>query len=162
LADTGSVRIVLAGAFVVALLATSSATASSPSPSAARYRASLNAICRVYTPYFKRLEKQMVNDETAKNYSAYSVELGEMIGLLLRQNNHLEAVPVPAPLTAPMRPIIALLRQIDTHLRRSVADATRGNTKAAIAEFNAFIRISPPLNKMFDSASLRDCGSNQP
>jgi hypothetical protein len=152
------VKSILAGALFIALLATSSATAA---PTPATYRATLNGICRHYTPKFKVVEAQLKNAEATKNAHAAGVAIGEMIGLALYQDQQLEAIPVPPALTTSMRPILALVRQIDVHARRAIVRATYADGKGMASELKIVGRISVPLNKMFDSAGLRDCGSNQ-
>ena len=151
-------RIALAGALVLALLAAAVARAATP----AQYRVKLNGICRGYTPTFKKLETALQQAQTKKDGYGYGVALGKLIGLGLRQDRQLEAVPVPPAFAARMRPILTRFRKIDVHLTRAVLDAAHGDGKGMLAEIKTVGAIGSPLNRMLDSAGLRDCGSNQP
>jgi hypothetical protein len=152
------VKLALAGALAVALLAAAAASASTP----AAYRAKLNGICRSYTPTFKSFEAALKKAEANKDGYAYGVALGKLIGLGLRQDRQLESVPVPSALTLRMRPILKRLRTIDVHLARAVIDAAHGDPQGMLAEVTAVNTVGKPLNHMLDTAGLRDCGSNQP
>jgi len=152
------VRLALAGALAVALLAAAAASASTP----AAYRAKLNGICRGYTPRFKSFEAALTKAEANKDDYAYGVALGQLIGLGLRQDTQLEAVPVPPKLAVRMRPILTRLRTIDVHLKRAVVDAARGDSQGMLAEITSVNTAGKPLNHLLDTAGLRDCGSNQP
>jgi hypothetical protein len=141
----------------LALLAVGAASAATP----AAYRAQVNGICRSYTPTGKKLEAAMKQAETKKDYRAYGVALGELLILNLSQDRRIEAVPVPRPLKAQMRPILARLKKIDAHTNLALLRARQGNSKGLAAELNAIAKLAKPLNAQLDKAGLRDCGSNQ-
>ena len=121
----------------------------------------MNGICRGYTGSFKGLEQWMNNAQATHSAHAYGLALGELVALSLKQDKQLQAVPVPPALAARMRPILALMRQIDTHLRRSIADAKHEDGYGMASELKTVSQISAPLNNMLDAAGLPDCGSNQ-
>jgi hypothetical protein len=152
------VRRVLLIAAVVALLCATAASAATP----AQYRAHVNAICRTYTPKFKRLEAAMTAAQKANQPKAYGVALGELLVYALAQDRQVEAVAVPASLQARMKPILARFRLADTHIRAALADARAGNSQMLLTELKAISAATNGLNTKLDAAGLRDCGSNQP
>ena len=147
----------LLAACVAALTVLASATASTP----AGYRAHMNAICAAYTPTVKQLSRQLAAAEKAKDYQAYGFALGKLIVLQLAEDRKLEAVPVPAPLQWQMTRILTRLKQVDTHLRRSLTAATAGDNAGLLAELNTVKKLGTPLNSWLDAAGLRECGSKQ-
>jgi hypothetical protein len=142
---------------VVALVMAAAATAATPT----EYRSHLNAICRGYTPKFKTYERQMAAAQKAKDGYRYGLALGHLLVLAYRQDKQLEAVPIPSALRARMTPIVNRLKAVDPHIKAAVQDAAAGKPKAMIAEFDRISKLGAPLNKWFDAAGLRDCGSNQ-
>jgi hypothetical protein len=149
------VTIVLAG--ILLLAAAASAAAATP----AAYKASLNGLCRSYTPKFKLLETRMTRAVRAKDAHAYGLYLGAYLALGLQQDVRIERTPVPAALRALMSPILRTLRAADTHLRGAIAAARRGDDKGISLELTRAAKVAAPLNRMLDAAGLRDCGSNQ-
>jgi hypothetical protein len=68
--------------------------------------------------------------------------------------------PIPSGLSSQMTRIFSLLRQIDSHSEQTLVDA-KGGKAAWVTELKTTGRLASPLNKLFDGAGLRDCGSNQ-
>jgi hypothetical protein len=148
---------ILALVFLTVLLAAGAADAATP----AAYRANVNGICRGYTPTGKSLEAQMKKAQAAKDYVAWGVALGRLLLLDLEQDRRIEAVPVPAALTARMKTILTRMRTIDGHIRAAIADAGAGKSQAMLAELLKIGDLAKPLNAQLDAAGLKDCGSNQ-
>jgi hypothetical protein len=142
---------------LVALLAAPAATAATP----AQYRATLNGICRTYTPTFKKLEAAMAKAQKANDGKAYGVALGKFLVLGLVEDTRVERVAVPAALSAQMAPILTRFKKIDVHLRAALAKAEAGDPKGMSAQLSAASAIGAGLNAKLDAAGLRDCGSNQ-
>jgi hypothetical protein len=145
-----------------ALLTCVSATAAGSATTPASYRAQVNGICRTYTPFIKREEAAATAAQGAKNMPALGVALGHIQRLALAQDQHIEAVAVPAALHRQLAPILSLLQQIDLHLRSGISKLLAGDGNGWAAELNAVGSLSRPLDAKFDAAGLRDCGSNQP
>jgi hypothetical protein len=60
-----------------------------------------------------------------------------------------------------MGPTLRLLRTVDRHARLALLDANKKDLQRFMTEIKAIDRLVPLLNKRFDRAGLRDCGSNQ-
>jgi hypothetical protein len=142
---------------LLAVLSVTTASASTP----AAYRSKVNGICRSYTPKLKQLDAQMSAAQTKNDYLAFGVALGKLLVLSLQQDAKIEAVSVPAPLQARMRPILTLLKKIDTHARAALKDTQTGDAKGMLNEILTITDLAKPLNKQLDAAGLKDCGSNQ-
>jgi hypothetical protein len=147
----------LLSACVAGLTVLASATAATP----VAYRAHVNAICAGYTPTVKQLSRQLAAAEKAKDGQAYGIALGKLIVLQLAEDRKVEAVPVPASLHVQMNRILTRLRQVDTHLRQSLAAAMAGDNAGMLAELNTVTKLGKPLNSWLDAAGLRECGSKQ-
>ena len=147
----------LLAACVAALTVLASATAATP----AAYRAHVNGICAPYTPKVKTLLRQLDAAEKAKNSQAYGIALGQLIVVQLAEDRKIEAVPVPAALRVQMARILARMKLLDGHLRKSVNDAMAGNNAGLLAELKLVSQLSKPLNGWLDAAGLRECGTKQ-
>jgi hypothetical protein len=132
-----------------ALLAVAAAGAATP----AVYRAQVNAICRGYSPTLKQLEAQYNAAEKKKDQTGQGLALAQMFGAILSEDTRVESVPVPAALTATIAPLLKTLRTMDSHIR---ASKTRGPS-----ELVAAAQLAGAVQKLYDNAGLRDCGSNQ-
>jgi hypothetical protein len=150
-------RLTLLTLLVLAVAASAAAAATTPT----QYKAKLNAICRSYTPKLKAQIAAEQKAEKAKNGTAAAHALGAFLGLGLRQDLTIEAVPVPAALKATMAPILATFKKIDGHVKAAVVAGIKGNEKAFTANMNAIQGLAKPLNAKLDAAGLKDCGSNQ-
>ncbi len=135
------------------------AVASAPTPTT--YRAQLNRVCRGYTAKFNELKPRMDKAWKAKDGKAYGAALGQWIVLMLAQDAYIERAEVPAGMRAQMAPIHRLLRTADSHARLVVRKAANGDTRGMFAELDKIFKLAPAVNKRFDRAGLRDCGSNQ-
>ena len=142
---------------LAALIAAASASAATP----AAYRASVNGICRGYTPAGKKLEAQMTKAQASNDPVAYGVALGRLLLLNLEQDRRIEAMPVPPALKTQMTPILTRLKSIDAHSRAALTAARAGNSKAMVTQLLTIGDLAKPLNRQLDAAGLRDCGSNQ-
>lgn len=147
----------LLAACIAALTVLASATAATP----AAYRAHVNAICAGYTPTVKQLSRQLAAAEKAKDGQAYGLALGKLMVLQLAEDRKVTAVPVPAALRATMTPILARLKQLDTHLRLALNAAMAGDNAGLLAELTTVTKVGKPLNGWLDAAGLRECGSKQ-
>jgi hypothetical protein len=147
----------LLAACVAALTVLASATAATP----AAYRARVNAICAPYTPQVKALARQLDAANKAQDGQAYGIALGKLIVLQLAEDRKIEAVPVPASLHVTMTRILTRLKQIDSHLRKSLTDAMAGDNAGLVAELKTVSQLTKPLNGWLDAAGLRECGSKQ-
>ena len=146
----------LAGSVFVAMVCVAGAGAS-----VATYRSNVNGICRGYTPQLKQVEADATAAERAKNVRKVFYDLGLSVALGLREDAAVEAVPVPAALSAQMAPILRRLRAIDGHGRTLLRDAQAGDLQGALSESATIGRIGQPLDGMLDRAGLADCGSKQ-
>jgi hypothetical protein len=144
-------------AAVVALLAASAATAATP----AKYRTTLNGICRAYTPKLKSAEDTMAGATKANRPQKFEVGLRTYLLLGLKQNHQLESVRVPRRLQKQMKPIIKRLKKIDPHVRSALAHSRSGNIKITRSQLLMVTKLSEPLDGQLDAAGLLDCGSNQ-
>ena len=142
---------------LAALLAASAATAATP----AKYRTTMNGICRAYTPKLTNAETTMANATKAHRPAKFEVAFRSYLVLALQQNHQLEAVRVPRRMQKQMRPIIKRLKKIDPHVRSALAHSRSGNLKVTRLQLTAISKLSEPLNGQLDAAGLRDCGSNQ-
>jgi hypothetical protein len=147
----------LLAACVAALTLLASAMAATP----VAYRAHVNAICAPYTPTVKTLLRQLDAADKAKDSQAYGIALGKLIVLQLAEDRKIEAVPVPASLRVQMTRILTRMKQLDSHLRKSLTDAMAGDNAGLLAELNLVNKLSKPLNGWLDAAGLRECGSKQ-
>jgi hypothetical protein len=151
-------RLTLVLAILVALLAASAATAATP----AKYRNTLNAICRAYTPKIKAAQDTMTRATKSQRANVFATGLRTYLELQIRQNRQIERVAIPKRLTKTMKPALKTLRKLDPHLSSALAHSRAGNLKATRSQMSTVIRISEPLNGQLDAAGLIDCGSNQP
>jgi hypothetical protein len=151
--------------FLVALILAAALSVGTPLAASAQtpsaYRAKLNAVCRSYTPHFKAEGKKMARAVKRKDYERAGYFLGRIILLSLAQDSILETIPVPAAMRAQMTPILRLLVKADRHGLLALRKAQRGDNKGFIAEVDAVDKMIPEINRRFDRAGLRDCGSNQ-
>jgi hypothetical protein len=139
------------------VFAPSAALAQSPSA----YRAQLNRHCRTFTPKFKRIEANLKKAVSTKDPKLLAAALGLGLALNLKQDAYIEKVPVPAAMRTQMGPTLRLLRTVDRHARLALLDANKKDLQRFMTEIKAIDRLVPLLNKRFDRAGLRDCGSNQ-
>jgi hypothetical protein len=144
-------------ACVAALTVLASATAATP----AAYRAHVNGICAGYTPTVKQLARQLAAAQKARDAQAYGLALGKLIVLQLAEDRKVEAVPVPPAVRATMTPILTRMKQIDSHLRKTLNAAIAGDNAGLVAELKIVARLGKPLNGWLDAAGLRECGSKQ-
>jgi hypothetical protein len=145
---------------VLASVATTIATAGTLTPTT--YRAHLNAVCRSYTPKFKKYEAQLAATQQSGDARTWGYVLGELLGNALLQDSQIERALVPPALAPRMTAIIGRLRQADQHIRLFLGASGRADAQTMGAEWTKLGKIVSPLNRMFDTAGLRDCGSNQP
>ena len=144
-------------AALMALLAASAATAATP----AKYRTTLNGICRAYTPKLKNAEDTMTSATKGNRPQQFEVGLRTYLTLSLRQDHQLEAVRVPRRMQKQMRPIITRLKKIDPHVQGALQGSRAGNVNATRSQLKTLGKLSEPLNGQLDEAGLLDCGSNQ-
>ncbi|HEX6789041.1 MAG TPA: hypothetical protein VF091_07350 [Gaiellaceae bacterium] len=150
-----------AGTGVLAAVLIALACVASAAASVATYRAHVNGICRGYTPQLKQIEADAKAAERTKNVAKVYYELGAGIGLGLREDAAVEAVPVPTGLASQMTPILRQLRTIDGHGRRLLTLARAGNLQGVLTESATITTLGRPLDGMLDRAGLADCGSKQ-
>jgi len=147
---------------VVATVALSGVVAqASPAASPATYRAKLNEMCRTNTVRLDATETTLARAKKARDPGAFAAALREYLGLGLRENAAIEHTTVPGPLRPAMEPVVYLLRRMDGHARGVLASMATGDGIAWEYHMGALANLSGFLDRGFDSAGLRDCGSNQ-
>ena len=115
-----------------ALAATLGATAADANFAA--YRTHVNAICRSYTPTFKRLEADMAKTKRAGNLQRYAYDFGTILGLTLAQGVRVEKTPVPADGRARMAGPLRLLHAADAHHAQDHAVHARAKAQVVADE----------------------------
>ncbi|NUR76837.1 MAG: hypothetical protein HOQ28_11205 [Thermoleophilia bacterium] len=150
-------RLLLLAALLALISAATAAAANTP----AKYRNTMNGICRAYTPKLKDAEDTMARATNSQRHAMFESALRRYLHLSLSQNHQLEAVRVPAKLTKQMRPVLKLLRKIDPHLYLALKLHRAGDLKSTRSQLKTINKISIPLNGRLDAAGLIDCGSNQ-
>jgi len=143
----------------VALVAATAALAGSSD--AAAYRAQVNAICRSFTPTFTRLENDMAAARRAGDSRRYAYDVGALLALTLKETVRVQKAPVPPDARERMAAPLRLLHTVELQLRRTITAAVNADAQGFAAELKRLTRVAAPLNKSFDAAGLRDCGSNQ-
>jgi hypothetical protein len=149
-------RIALIAA-AVALVAAAAASAATP----AQYRTQVNALCRSYTPKMKVQEAAMTRAQKNNQAVAYGVALGKLLVLQLAEDRGIEAKPVPAALKTTMTPILTRLKKADALIHEALIAATNGDSATMLSDLRSLLTLGKPMNRLFDAAGLRDCGSNQ-
>ncbi|MFL5955507.1 MAG: hypothetical protein ACJ76I_15515 [Gaiellaceae bacterium] len=144
---------------ILASLVAASAAVAALTPS--QYRATLNGVCRGYTPKINAQERAMTAAKKANDGHAYGAAFGKLLVLTLAEDSKLESIPVPLSLRATMTPIFAALKKADMHIRVAIFDAGTGDTKGMAAQLTAAASVAKGLNAKLDAAGLRDCGSHQ-
>lgn len=150
-------RKLLALAVLVALCAAAGANAAP----ATEYKAKINGICRTYTPKFKRLEATMRVAQGAKNLPAYGVAFGKLLVTDLAQDAAIEKVFVPVALRPQMTPILALVKKIDGYVRHALKNPGVSDPVGMTVELTKVNPFADKLNKRFDAAGIRACGSGR-
>jgi hypothetical protein len=133
---------VLAGVF-----AATAAAASTP----AQYRAAMNATCRSYTPLLHKEELDLKNVAGVRRLAQLAVS----------EDQKLLARPVPAQLTRAMRPVLAQLRLFHAQAVAALEQAKGGHEAAAFVYLRRMQSERPALDKLFDAAGMRACGSER-
>jgi hypothetical protein len=137
------------------------ADSAASSGDAAAYRNRVNRICRSYTPKMKKLQTDALAAKRAGDNRRLAFTVGLSFGLALREDKEIESVPVPSELQRLMAPRLRALKTADATIRRFLAAVRVGDQAGAVAALRKIETLARPLNAMFDSAGLRDCGSNQ-
>jgi hypothetical protein len=147
---------------IAACVALAGAASASAAPAnAAAYTAQVNAICRSFTPTLKQVESDMLKAKRAGDQHRYGYDLGVMLALTLKEGLRVEQTPVPADARAKMATPLRQLHAVDLALRRTIAAAVQADAQAFTLEAKKLATVGAPLNRSFDAAGLRDCGSNQ-
>jgi hypothetical protein len=148
---------------VAAGIAASAAATSAAAPafSAAQYRSQVNALCRSYTPKLKQVEVDMAHARSSGDSQRYAYDIGVLAGVSLVEGARMERTPLPRTGAAPFATPLHLLHTVDARLRLLVTHALAANMAAVVADMNVLGKVAAPLNRSFDAAGLRDCGSNQ-
>jgi hypothetical protein len=163
-ADTtpvGTLRKTSAAAATLTVLISVFAAVASAAQSPTGYRARQNAMCRSNTVKLHALKAEMTRAQQANDTRAIVFDLGELLGIGLREDATIEAAPVPAQLRTELAPAQRLLKAADAIVRRALHDLDAGDGTGAVAELNKLGPLEPPINRYLDAAGLRDCGSNQ-
>jgi hypothetical protein len=142
-----------------AVLAGSAGATAAASP--ARYRSTLNAMCRKNTVQLHTVEAQLASARTAGDARAYTLALGKYFNLGLREDAAIETTPVPTALRARVAPAIKLLRQADRYVHGALTAAGQGDAALLETDVLKLQALSVRLDHDLDAAGLRDCGSNQ-
>jgi hypothetical protein len=141
----------------LSLLLPAAASASTPR----QYRADINALCPAHTPRLRVLYRRLAEAQKAHDASGVTYRLGQIFREGFIQDRQIEARSVPPSLRLTMRPILTRLRTIDQHVLLAAAYSARRNGTALLREIKRIGTLSAPLDRMLDSAGLRDCGSTQ-
>jgi hypothetical protein len=128
---------------------------------AAAYRVQVNALCRFYTPKFKGVERDMARADKAGDVHRYAYDVGLLIGISYAQGIRIEKTPVPADARTVMAPALRLLHSVDLRLLRITSIALKGDLQGVISQTQKLSGVTASLNRSFDAAGLRDCGSGQ-
>jgi hypothetical protein len=126
----------------------------------AQYRQHVNKICRSYTPRLKRLDADVARAVRAGNANRAAADFRRLLQLTLAETVDIRKVSVPAGARARMRRPLRLLHGFQVQLRRVIA-SSRTSAAALQLELEKLARMTPPLNRAFDSVGLQDCGSRQ-
>jgi hypothetical protein len=153
------VRLAVTVALAAAVLGATAAAATAASP--ARYRGTMNAICRVYGPKLVAQQEAMSHASVARKTQKFEVALREYLTLSLRQNHQLEAVKVPRSLQRTMKPVLRLMKKVDPHLFKALVGSRHGDVKAVRSQLKTVARIGQGLPGRLDAAGLLSCGSLQ-
>ena len=151
-------KLIMTAAVAVAALALAGAAAATTSDA---YRAQVNALCRGYTPAVKKASAQLTAAQKANDAKAWGYSLGVLLGLGLSEDAKIRATPVPAAMSAQMTPILRLVKTVDADVHLALTKLSAGDGNGAGALLTKVAQIGKSLNKMYDAAGLRDCGSNQ-
>jgi hypothetical protein len=141
-------------------LASAAATGAAGS-NAAAYRAQVSAICRSYTPKLRSLEADMAAAKKAGDTGRYGYDAGYILALALKEGLRVEHAAVPTDAQRQMVAPLRRLHSVDVVLRRTLAAAVAGDSRAFAAGAVQVAKLAAPLNRQFDAVGLRDCGSNQ-
>jgi hypothetical protein len=126
----------------------------------AQYRQHVNKICRSYTPRLQRLDADVAKAVRAGNGNRAATDFRRLLQLTLAETGDIQKVSVPADARAKMRRPLRLLHGFQAQLRR-VITASRTNAAALQVELEKLAKVTPPLNRAFDSVGLQECGSRQ-
>ena len=150
-------------AAVVGPLTTGSAASGVLPTSPAQYKLALNAYCRQFTPRLHTLEKKMLAAYKARNSQVYYHDLGVSLGYSLVELRGIENADVPDSLGPQMAPVLHLVRRQEAAVAHFIAVASGKNVtaKSYNTAFAAAQAVTPALNRAFDGAGLKDCGSRQ-
>lgn len=154
-------RALLTAATVTAAALVAATAAVAAGSNAAAYRAQVNAICRSYTPLFRRLESEMATAKRAGDNRRYAYDVGVALALTLKETVRVEKAPVPADAKERMAGPLRLLHTVEIELRRTIVTAVNGDAAGFAIESKKLAKVAAPLNRAFDAVGLRDCGSNQ-
>jgi hypothetical protein len=156
--NMGSLLACVLAAFAVGLGTAGPATAGSSS--FAQYRLHVNKICRSYTPRLQRLDADVARAVRAGNGNRAATDFRRLLQLTLAETVDIQKVSVPSDARAQMRRPLRLLHGFQAQLRRVIA-ASRTSAAALQVELETLAKVTPPLNRAFDSVGLQDCGSRQ-
>jgi hypothetical protein len=156
--NTGSFLACVLAAFAVGLGTAGPGTAGSSS--FAQYRLHVNKICRSYTPRLRRLDADVAKAVRAGNGNRAATDFRRLLQLTLAETVDIQKVSVPSDARAQMRRPLRLLHGFQAQLRRVIA-ASRTSAAALQVELETLAKVTPPLNRAFDSVGLQDCGSRQ-
>jgi hypothetical protein len=126
----------------------------------AQYRQHVNKICRSYTPRLQRLDANVAKAVRAGNGNRAATDFRRLLQLTLAETLDIQKVSVPADARPPMRRPLRLLHGFQAQLRR-VITASRTSAAALELELEKLAKVTPPLNRAFDSVGLQDCGPRQ-
>jgi hypothetical protein len=156
--NMGSLLACVLAAFAVGLGTAGPATAGSSS--FAQYRLHVNKICRSYTPRLQRLDADVARAVRAGNGNRAATDFRRLLQLTLAETVDIQKVSVPSDARAQMRRPLRILHGFQAQLRRVIA-ASRTSAAALQVELETLAKVTPPLNRAFDSVGLQDCGSRQ-
>jgi hypothetical protein len=125
------------------------------------YRATLNRVCRSYTPRMKTAAARLRQARAEGDAHAFAYEFGVLLGASYAEGLILERTPVPTDLKAQMALPLRLVHQGDAQVHVALKLALAGQIDAAIRATASLSKLNGPTNHALDAVGLRDCGSNQ-
>jgi uncharacterized protein (DUF1501 family) len=146
-------------ALTAAVLGVTAAAATAASP--AKYRDSMNAICKVYGPKLVAQQDAMSHASVARKTQKFEVAFRKYLVLSLRQNHQLEAVKVPPSLRPTMKPVVKMMKKADAHLFKALVSSRHGDLRAARSQLKTLSLVAGQLPSQLDSVGLISCGSLQ-
>ncbi len=151
---------VCATAIVVAAIAASlCAPLGAATVTPARYRAIVNAICRMENPKLLKYEAQVAHAQKANDVKGYWIAFGRFIGTIDGSYQVIRKLPVPAPLRQQIQPTMPLFTQHHAAFERVPKAMTAEDLNGAEAIYqNNMPLLERKILVHWWAAGIHDCG----